>query len=95
MLVERLRDAGRLLHERQVSAALLLGPLDAAFDVADGVEVLGDLAPVAAAQPALQVVHLAADRIEVAASRPLNRRACYLPNFAFASCRRAWRIGSV
>ena len=43
VLFERRRDAGRLLDHRQLARALLLGLLNAALDVANRVEVLGEL----------------------------------------------------
>ena len=41
VLLERGRDAGRPLDDRQLARALLLGLLNAPLDVADRVEVLG------------------------------------------------------
>ena len=54
MLFERGRDAGRPLDQRQLAGALLLGLLNAALDVANRVEVLGELGPVARAELLLQ-----------------------------------------
>ena len=56
-----------MIDERQLLIALRLGDLDALLDVADRVEILGELGPVALRQRALQVRDLLAHRVEHAA----------------------------
>ena len=68
VVAERLRDGSRALHYRQRDVGVLLfGHLDAALDVADGIQVLGQLAAVGSAQPAGQAVNVSGDVIENAA----------------------------
>ena len=76
VLLEVGGDAGRLLDLRQPAAALRLGDLDAPLDVADRIEVPGQLRAVAAAELPLQVGDLGVHRVEdalVPAQRPRPR----------------------
>ena len=58
------RDAGGMIDERQLLIALRLGNLDALLHVANRVEILGQLRPIALRQRSLQVRELLAHRIE-------------------------------
>src|ERR1700682_4726042 len=79
VIVELLRDRTRPLHYRQLhSGALLFGLLNAALDVANGVQVLGQLAAIGCAQPAFQPADVRGHVIEndgllVQASQPGRR----------------------
>src|SRR5579885_355194 len=61
---------GRFRH-----SALLFGQLNAPFDVADGLQVLSQLAAVTGAQIRLQTVEIARDVIEDAALFPQSAEA--------------------
>ena len=67
VLLERVRDAGRLLDDRDLAVALPLGHLDAPLDVPHRVEILGQLALVAVAEAAADGVGLVGHEIEDAA----------------------------
>ena len=68
VIVVRRRDAGRVIDDRQLLVALLLGPLDAPLDVANRIEILDRAsARSLCAERALQLRDLLAHRIEHAA----------------------------
>ena len=67
MIFPARRDARGMIDERQLLIALRLGNLDALFDVANGVEVFGELRPIALRKNPLKARHFLADRIEHAA----------------------------
>src|SRR3989442_1472554 len=53
-----------MIDERQLLVALRLGNLDALLHAANGVEIFGELRPIALRERALQVRHFLADRVE-------------------------------
>ena len=67
MLFERPRDADRLLDNRYVAVALLLGLLNPTLDVPNGVEILRELQLVARAEPSIESVRLVGHEVEDAA----------------------------
>jgi hypothetical protein len=69
------RNAGRMIDHGERRAVLLLGPLDAAFDVANRVEILDQLRAIALTERALQMPDLLAHGIEHAAILTKPREA--------------------
>ena len=67
VVLERDRDAGRRLQQRELAVGLRFGDLDAALDLAHCVEVVVQLALVLAVQAALQPGDLVHHRVEDAA----------------------------
>ena len=96
MLGVVLRNAcrGRLdgrLHARRVG---LLGFLDAAFDLADGVEIFVDLAPVGGAERALQAARVLHHRIEHAPVVALHAGAAHGVEIEFGVAEQALEDGA-
>ena len=67
MLCKVARNAGRLIDDQHFAAALLFGLLDPPLDVPHGIEILGQLRPVARRQAKLKPLCLLRNRVENAA----------------------------